>query len=405
MILKTIVEFLIDFIYYRCYTYFRESKNSGEKNNMENKITRNSNFELLRIVSMYLIVMWHFISHSNLLYNTSGTINTIINFIFIVTAIHVNSFILISGYFQYNKDFKLKKVISIVTTTWFYKLIYAIIFSFLGIISLSKTDWLFFIQPINFTYNYGEFYWFINMYIFLYLLSPFINLLIKAMSQKIHKNLIFILFIMLSLIPCITLNSTLSNTGYTISSFVMLYIIGAYFGKYKLKDNYHFKNYSKNKYQAIIILLFLISVFTSFLPYIIANQFSNYNNDFFIYISKVFGNNTISFSSPFILIESILYLLLFETFNIKSKFINKVASLTFGIYLVHENKFLFSYIYNLINFDNNKIIFYKIIIYPIIIFIISAIIEYIRQSLSKLITKTKIYKKFVNKIKNYIKAF
>lgn len=377
---------------------------------MESKnITRNSNFELLRIVSMYLIVMWHFISHSNLLYKTSGTINFIINFIFIVTAIHVNSFVLVSGYFQYNKKFKIKKVINIISTTWFYKLLYAIIFSALGIISLSKTDWIFFIQPINFTYNYGEFYWFINIYVFLYLLSPFINILIKSITQKTHKTLILILFIMLSIIPCLTLNSTLGNSGYTISSFVMLYIIGAYFGKYKLKENYHFKNYSKNKYQVIIIILFIFSVFSSFIPFIISNQFSSYNNDFLIYLSKVFGSNIINFSSPFILIESILYLLVFETFNIKNKIINKFASLTFGIYLVHENKFLFSYMYSLIKIDSNGIIhkniFYKIILYSIIIFIVSAIIEYIRQLLSKLITKTKIYKKIVNKIENYIKAF
>ena len=377
---------------------------------MESKnITRNSNFELLRIVSMYLIVMWHFISHSNLLYKTSGTINFIINFIFIVTAIHVNSFVLVSGYFQYNKKFKIKKVINIISTTWFYKLLYAIIFSALGIISLSKTDWIFFIQPINFTYNYGEFYWFINIYVFLYLLSPFINILIKSITQKTHKTLILILFIMLSIIPCLTLNSTLGNSGYTISSFVMLYIIGAYFGKYKLKENYHFKNYSKNKYQVIIIILFIFSVFSSFIPFIISNQFSSYNNDFLIYLSKVFESNIINFSSPFILIESILYLLVFETFNIKNKIINKFASLTFGIYLVHENKFLFSYMYSLIKIDSNGIIhkniFYKIILYSIIIFIVSAIIEYIRQLLSKLITKTKIYKKIVNKIENYIKAF
>ena len=99
----------------------------------------------------------------------------------------------------------------------------------------------------------------------------------------------------------------------------------------------------------------------------------------------------------------------FETLNIKNKFINKLASLTFGIYLVHENNFVFERLYKHLPIEINGVIYpnviIKMLLYSIIIFIVSAIIEYIRQLLSKLITKTKIYKKFINKIENYIKAF
>lgn len=378
---------------------------------MENKkIERNSNFELMRIISMFLIVVWHFIIHSHLLDRTSGTLNLFLNFIFIVIAIHVNSFVLISGYFQYNKKFKQKKLISLISTTWFYKLIYALIFCITGITFISKVDLLFFIQPLNFTYNFGEFYWFINMYIFLYLLSPFINKLLGVLKQKEHKRLIIILFIMLSIIPSLTLNSTLENSGYTIASFVMLYIIGAYFGKYNLKENFHFKNYSKNKYQIIILSLFVVSILLSFSMKIFADYFHSFDHPIFKYISSVFGSTTINFSAPALVIESVLYLLLFETFNFKNKFINKISSLTFGIYLVHENKFLFLKLYDLLPIKTegpiySSSIILHIIIYSILIFIVSAIIEYIRQLLSKAISKTKVAKKITNKVEKYIKEF
>ncbi len=372
---------------------------------------RNSNFELMRITSMFMIVIWHFIFHSGILTKTSGTLNLFIYFIYIIVSIHVNSFVLVSGYFQYNKKFKPRKIVSLLTTTWFYKLIYAIIFSVTGIVTITKTEMLFFIQPFNFNYGFGEFYWFINMYIFLYLLSPFINKLIETLSQKQHKALIIILFITLSIVPIFTLNSTLglSNNGYTLANFVMIYIIGAYFGKYKLKDNYHFKNYSKNKYQLIIIIFFIISIFMSFMAKILSDYFSCYNNELSKYITEIFSKNLTNYASPLILIESILYLLFFETLNIKNKFINKLASLTFGIYLVHENNFVFERLYKHLPIEINGVIYpnviIKMLLYSIIIFIVSAIIEYIRQLLSKLITKTKIYKKFINKIENYIKAF
>jgi len=373
------------------------------------KTERNSNFELMRITSMFMIVIWHFIFHSNILAKTSGTLNLIIYFIYIIVSIHVNSFILVSGYFQYNKKFKPRKIVSLITTTWFYKLIYAIIFSVTGIVTITKTEMLFFIQPFNFNYGFGEFYWFINMYIFLYLLSPFINKLIETLSQRQHKTLIIILLIMLSIVPTVTLNSTLNNNGYTIASFVMLYIIGAYFGKYKLRENYHFKNFSKNKYQLLLLVLFIISIFLAITPKIITDYFENSTIEILSYVKYLFGLKLIDYISPVIILESVLYLLLFETFDFKSKFINKVASLTFGIYLVHENNFLVKFLYDRLPISVNGVIYpnviIKMLLYSIIIFIVSAIIEYIRQLISKLITKTKIYKKFINKIENYIKTF
>lgn len=147
----------------------------------------------------------------------------------------------------------------------------------------------------------------------------------------------------------------------------------------------------------------------SFMAKILSDYFSCYNNELSKYITEIFSKNLTNYASPLILIESILYLLFFETLNIKNKFINKLASLTFGIYLVHENNFVFERLYKHLPIEINGVIYpnviIKMLLYSIIIFIVSAIIEYIRQLLSKLITKTKIYKKFINKIENYIKAF
>lgn len=108
--------------------------------------------------------------------------------------------------------------------------------------------------------------------------------------------------------------------------------------------------------------------------------------------------------------ESVVYLLLFETICIKSKFINKVASLTFGIYLIHENNFVFDYIYNFLPLGTTgSLSSLNVLIYlfatGIVIFTISAIIELFRQVLFKCINKIKIVQKIQNKCVSYIEKF
>ena len=79
---------------------------------MKKKI-RQSNFELMRIISMFFIVIWHIIVHGGLLNNTIGVNHFLIQLILCIIVVHVNSFILISGFFQYSKNFSLKKFLSV----------------------------------------------------------------------------------------------------------------------------------------------------------------------------------------------------------------------------------------------------------------------------------------------------
>ena len=72
------------------------------------KKERQSNYELMRIISMLFIVIYHIIFHGKLLDNTSGSIHLILLLILCISLVHVNSFILVSGYFQYDKKFSIK---------------------------------------------------------------------------------------------------------------------------------------------------------------------------------------------------------------------------------------------------------------------------------------------------------
>ena len=74
---------------------------------------RNTNIEILRIISMYLIILGHSIGHSHLnaCHNSANAL--IINAIKIITIPATNIFVLISSYFLIDSHFKIKRICSL----------------------------------------------------------------------------------------------------------------------------------------------------------------------------------------------------------------------------------------------------------------------------------------------------
>ena len=63
-----------------------------------------------------------------------------------ILIIHVNSYVLVSGYYQSNSTFKQKKIWKIVNASWFYRAVIMIVFLLLNIIEID-------IVPIDFEYT------------------------------------------------------------------------------------------------------------------------------------------------------------------------------------------------------------------------------------------------------------
>ena len=239
----------------------------------ERSRNRQSNFELMRIISMVFIVICHLVTRTTLLLNCTPSLFLAIRFIQLFITVHVNSFILITGYFQYKKQPSQKKAISLLGTSWFYRILFVILFTGLNIVQLTKREIYEEVYPLDITD-----YWFINAYFALIFLAPFINKLIEKLTQQEHRKLILISLLLFSIIPNISYQMTIQNNGFTVIQFVMIYIIGAYFGKYPLKDNLHFKNYSKPKTQLILITMMMLSFFFNFLIYVFGQYIATMNN-------------------------------------------------------------------------------------------------------------------------------
>ena len=357
---------------------------------------REMNFALMRIMSMMLIIFWHILCMNGradvnaLINHTTGLTNWFLNCLYIIAIVHVNSFVIISGYFNYKKEFSKKQFLKVFNASWFYRILFAIVFCFLGLEVFSSLPFFKQIFPLDITNNY----WYINCYLLLYLLTPFLNLFVKYASQQLHRLYLIVSFVIFCIVPSITNQMTVSTNGFSIINFCMLYLLGAYLHKYPIKENVHFKNYSQKKIRYIFICIF----FSCAAINIMMDQYSvyliNYENGFLQFIGTTLKSFICNYNNPIVVIQSIAYFIFFGTITIKNNIINKIikniAPLTLGVYLIHFNAYVREYLYKWlglykVDYTYTKEIIIIVAIYVVIIFIACIIIEKIRQVLIKII--------------------
>lgn len=363
-------------------------------------VKRESNFELLKVISMLMIIMYHFVLHGKVLDNTTGLLNEFMNFIRLLLVVHVNSFVLVTGYFQYNKKFKLSKVISLNNALVFYKILIMLTFFVSGLITLDKLK----IIQVMMPFNYGD-YWFMGCYLLLYLISPLLNIIIRNIDKTTHKNIIIIFFVIASVISTFTNDIAFyNNNGFSTTNFIFLYFIGSYINKYDFNLFSKLKNNSR--IILLIIICILLALFNTTLRHYFINIFGK-NNNLLDFIGWIFVDRSNSYCNPIVIIQTICYFLIFKNIKITNRIINIVASSTLGIYLIHDNEFVRNYMYKNIfkmTVENNWFtlsMIYKLPIYVITVFMGCFIIEIMRKRMFKTIYSLKISSKVREKIKEY----
>ena len=348
---------------------------------------------------MFFIVTYHFIIQvgGNLINSTNGNFNSLIILINFLIIVHVNSFILVTGYFQYKKKFNLKSFLSLLFMIYFYKVAIAIIFMIFNLSQYDSIDLYKAFSPLEW-----DNYWFLKIYCILYILSPFINILIKNLNQKDHKKLLIILFVIFSVIPTLTTQRTVSNIGFSIEHFIFIYLIGSYFAKYPLKNNIHFKNYSSKKTIIILLTSYVFIGVVRFLLYEFCSKILIYKDETILSeLNRIVTFNIHNYHTPLLIIQSICYFLAFEALIFKSKIINTISSSILAVYLITDNYVVRDNIYKWLGIKKDIILYSNIIprvlLYIILIMIICILIEIIRKFLEYIIIY--IYKK-IRKRKN-----
>ena len=191
---------------------------------------RDSSLELLRIVSMLLIIVHHYAVHGFLLKGEFAifplTLNKlIILFLSLGGKVGVNCFVLISSYYLVDSKIKLRKILEIFLKVIFYSwivllLLYILKYNYLiagGSIIIIKEFIKAILSPLK-----G--YWFISCYLLLYISSPVLNKLINQLDKNEFKILISTMLIIFCCLKSIGINLYYSNYIW----FILLYFISSY---------------------------------------------------------------------------------------------------------------------------------------------------------------------------------
>lgn len=358
---------------------------------------RESNFELMRLISMLMIVMWHILVHGYLLSNGNDATMFTNRFILAILVVHVNSLVFLTGYFNEKKEnVNLKRCFKLIGEVWFYKALIVGLFLVLNLVKINKITIIEELLPLDFNN-----YWFINSYLILYLLSPFLNKVIKNMSEKEFFKFLLILLLLFTILPIISQGRIISNNGSNLTNFIIIYYLGAFFHKYPISQNYYFKKLSRKNLQRILIISFFMFTIINISLNCLGERIYSIDNNLFQYVGRIIQINYTLYSNPIVIIQSCCYCLLFETFKFNNKFINFIAGSTFGVYLIHDNHLMRQVIYKWVDYVKTPSTIKSLgilLLSTIIIFTICFIIETIRRLLAKgiKIGYTKIRRKKLN---------
>lgn len=284
---------------------------------------RQPNIELLRVISMFMVLLGHYYVISGFSDIDIISFNWIgMQFLGAWSKVAVDIFVIITGYFLVNQTFRWKKVLKLLSCTYFWGIIVLLLGFALGL--SIKTDYiyksLFPLTPLN---------WFARSYLLLYISIPLFNKIINSVSKARLGQIIIALTTIFYTVP--TLISTfISGGGYLTSYFTfgIMYMIGAYIRKY-----------GDAKLDKISIYAGIVSIIL-ILASILWNDIHMHEGLYIMYLAHK-GNSVVG------LLAAIGIFTIFKNIKISyNPFINTVASTTFAVYLIHNNPIISNWLWN-----------------------------------------------------------
>lgn len=323
------------------------------------KENRNSNIELLRIICMCFIIAGHVIMmySGDVLGTNEYYISNILRSFFIVA---VNCFVIISGYFGIKLN--IRKLIKMNIQVVFYSIVIFLITIIFGIHEVNlKKDILLLFPVIT------KRYWYITIYFVLCIISPLLNIVIEKLNRNQFKCILITAISMFYVLPtisyCINSPTITADSGYGIVNFICLYFIGRYIRLY----------YKDNKSKVFYGIGFILSSVSLFLA-----------NHLLTLIFGFYFNSFLSYDTIFVLTSAYTLFMLFKNIQLKSNIINKLAKYCIVAYIIHMHPTFIDYLFNnIFNIQNYSGVGYItiILIIPIILYLISWLIEWIRVRL------------------------
>ena len=283
---------------------------------------RNANMELLRIVSMLMILTLHFFAQGQVLTSVTPSHGFNYHFVWItesVCLISVNCYMLLSGFFLYRVVFRWRRVLSLYLQVVFYSLILAP-FCFLLRLEPLSIDSLLLFPPVS-----GRNNWYVTVYFALVFLSPVLNADVRNTSRQVFRALLLMLFFLFYVIPTCFFYVDQFNLGggYTILWYMFVYLLGAYIGKYNIHNT--------PLPPALLFCSILLLPLSKGLMEVASRRFGRL---------VPFTRFLYTYNAVPVLLAAIAVFLFFVRLRIQSpvlsRIINAVGKTTFGVFYIHS---------------------------------------------------------------------
>lgn len=286
---------------------------------------RNYGLDLLRILSMFMIVNLHVLGQGGAMVKIVGRPEAYYAAWFLETCAYcaVDLYGLISGYVGVDSKYRPARILELWFQVFFYSagitLLYRI---FAPGLLVDGSLWKA-IFPVSW-----KTYWYFSSYVGVFFLMPYLNKMVNSLTEKEVKRLAVTLFLVFSAgtaVPKVNSVDFLQLIGgYSFAWLLVLYLFGACLKKCS------FRRWKNSRY----ILAYFGLVTFSWLFKILVENYTRK-----IYGEAKFGRLFTGYATPTIFLSAVCLFLMFENLKIKNESVQKwiafASPLAFSVYLIH----------------------------------------------------------------------
>lgn len=343
-------------------------------NNKLQQKNRNYGIDLLRIVSMFMVVILHILNKGGILDSTENQLlkSNIAWLLEAAAFCAVNCYAIISGYVMLNSKFKFSNILNLYCTVIFYTIGTTLLFDIFTDQTIGIKTYIKSLFPFAYTT-----YWYFTSYFCMFLFTPFLNHTIHTTTKKQATMLVVSLMIVFSVLPTVFEEDfAITNHGYSALWLSVMYILGAYIKKY---------NIGKSTGKLKSILCYFCCIVLTWLSKIVIERLLTPA------IGEIIRPDYLyQYVSPLMVLSAVSLLLFFSGLNISKipqKLITFFSPLAFSVYLIHEEPLIVDeFIRNRFSdFGNLNVVFMVLAVLAttFIIWLSCSLIDYIRLNIFK----------------------
>ncbi|ORX78487.1 hypothetical protein BCR32DRAFT_270054 [Anaeromyces robustus] len=162
-----------------------------EQNKINNERKRNYGIDILKMVSMFMVIQLHIIGKSKIVNKNPKDTNFLISYFMLIYAYcAVNLFAMTSGYLIVNTKYSRFKIIPTWLNVSYYAGLINVLFKIIPVLSTYHTVTNIEIIKAYLTPVTSKYYWYFTCYFALYFFIPYINQMLHSIDKKQHKELI-----------------------------------------------------------------------------------------------------------------------------------------------------------------------------------------------------------------------